>query len=179
MSHFFDVYGPFDIGRDEGRVRRPQVDFWAAVQDDDEGLESAIGCYMFCLAHGETIKPWYIGKTLAAGGFCSEVFTPHKLLVYNECLDYRRGRPQLFLFPMMTGDASDAGRFSRNRSQGRTIIDWLEKTLMGMALQRNDELWNLRDTTLPRSVTVRGIMGEARQGRPYAQVVEARKALFG
>jgi len=55
-------------------------------------------------------------------------------------MDGGRAKQLLFLFPMMTGDADAVGRFSRNRSAGKRIIDWLEKTLMSMALQRNPEL---------------------------------------
>jgi len=179
VGNFFDVYGPFDIEREAGIVLRSQPTFWENVREADDGLDKAIGCYMFCLRHGESITPWYVGMTIAVGGFFVETFTQHKLKVYNDCLDYKRGRPQMFFFPLMTGNSEDVGSFSQNRSQGAATIGWLEKTLMGMALQRNEDLWNQRDTTLPRSVTVRGIMGEARKGRQYGEVTEARRALFG
>lgn len=179
MSHFFDVYGPFDVARTGGFIEYGQPALWSEIEIYDPGLGNAIGCYMFCLTHGANIMPWYVGKTLAKKGFRDEVFTPHKLVVYNRCINRRRARPQLFLFPLMTGTPDDAGYFSHNRSTGRKVIEWLEKTMIGMALQRNPNLGNLSDATLPRSVTVRGIMGDQRRGRAFADVTEARRAFFG
>ena len=80
---------------------------------------------------------------------------------------------------MVTCSVDDAGRFSRNRSAGLRVIDWLEKTLIGMALRRNPALLNIKDATLPRSVTVRGILGDACRGRPYSEVQDARRVFFG
>lgn len=179
MSFFFDVFGSFEIKRNDGQIFSSQKALWDETRLYDENLKTSIGCYMFCLANGESIKPWYVGKTVAKGGFRAETFTNHKLKVYNECLSEKRGRPRLFLFPMMVRDGSETDKFSHNRTEGARVISWLEKTLMGMALQRNPELWNVRDLTLPRSVTVRGIIGNSSKGRPYVEVQEARKALFG
>lgn len=179
MSFFFDVYGPFDVDRIDGVVTGSQKGFWKQVRDWDADLVTAHGCYMFCLSHGRSIMPWYVGKAEGKEGFGQEVFAKHKLEVFNECLDYKRGKPKMFLFPMMTADGGEASRFSRDKTNGKRVIPWLEKTLMGMALQRNPDLWNIRDTTLPRSVTVRGLIGEAQKGRPYTEVSEARRALFG
>lgn len=179
MGFFFDVFGSFEISRNEGRVSSSQRALWEETRLYDANLETSIGCYMFCIVNGKRIKPWYVGKTIAKGGFRAETFTNHKLRVYNECLSENKGRPRLFLFPMMVRDGSEDDRFSLNRTEGSRVINWLERTLMGMALQRNPELWNIRDLTLPRSVTVRGIIGTASKGRPYTEVQEARKALFG
>lgn len=179
MAFFFDVYGSFEVQRAHGSVTGAQRQLWLDMSDYDEGLKTSIGCYVFCLANGESIRPWYVGKTVAKGGFQAEAFTPHKLEIYNACLEENRGRPRLFLFPLLTCDDDERSRFSKNRTAGAKVIDWLEKTLMGMALQRNPGLWNIRDLTLPRSVTVRGILGEKQRGRPYAEVSEARRAFFG
>jgi hypothetical protein len=179
MAFFFDVYGSFEVRRKAGLVTAAQGELWHEMDAFEEDLKESIGCYMFCLANGTNIRPWYVGKTEARGGFKAEAFTPHKLEIYNGCLEENRGRPRLFLFPLLTCDDDDRSRFSKNRSSGSKVIDWLEKTLMGMALQTNPGLWNTRDLTLPRSVTVRGIIGEKQQGRPYSEVAEARRALFG
>lgn len=179
MPFFFDVYGSFEISREEGVIYRSQPALWADARTYDSQLETSIGCYMFCLVNGDSIMPWYVGKTTARGGFRAETFTDHKLEVYNNVLSERRGRPHLFLFPMLTRNGGEGSRFSRDRTQGGKVIDWLEKTLMGMLLQRNPNLWNIRDLTLPRSVTVRGIIGESLKGRPHTEVQEARKAIFG
>jgi hypothetical protein len=178
MSFFFDVFGSFEVGRSEGTIGGQQRRFWSETEECyDEGLKSAIGCYLFCTAHGDSITPWYVGKTIAKGGFKAEIFTEHKLKIYNDCMREKRGRPVIFLFAMMTRHDEEA-RYGRNRVSGKRVIEWLERTLMGMCLQKNPELWNIRDCTLPRSVTVRGILGSAARGRPYSEVQEARRAVF-
>ena len=178
MSRFFDVYGPFEIGRVDGQITRAKQSMWQDVAMNEPGLDSAIGCYMFTIQNGRKITPWYVGMTICGSGFYGEVFTDHKLGLYNPIAG-RKGHRQMFLFPFMTGDQTAAGRFSRNRSAGKRTILWLEKTLMGFALQQNEGLLNLRDLTLPRSVTVRGVIGEQTRGRPFSEVIEVRRALFG
>lgn len=178
MSFFFDVYGPFEIERNEGDVFRSKQSMWDQVDNSDEELRSTIGCYMFCIRNGSNIVPWYVGMTVRKEGFYGEVFEDHKLDLYNFVTD-RRGVREMFFFPLMTGDMTDVGRFSRSRSAKKPVILWLEKVLMGIALERNPELLNTRDLTLPRSVTVRGLIGERLKGRPYHEVAKARQALFG
>lgn len=175
MSHFFDVYGPYDVDRVDGHVVRAGQSMWAEAEAQDAGLARAWGCYMFCLQNGASVVPWYVGMTVANGGFRDEVFADHKLDVYN-WLSESRGKRTMLLFPMMTGDASYSGQFSRNRNS-IDIIKWLERTLIGLALDRNPELLNLRDTKMLRSVTVRGVIGSKAKGRPYQEVKYARKAL--
>lgn len=83
----------------------------------------------------------------------------------------------MLLFPLTTGNPDGHKPFSKNRNK-MSVVEWLERTLIGMALQRNPQLLNLRDTTLPKSVTVRGVMGARDKGRPYEEVKYARAA-FG
>ncbi|RDJ20123.1 hypothetical protein DWF00_16570 [Bosea caraganae] len=178
-DEFFDVYGPYDIEVDGTQVPASQKALWEQVREE-EGLEESIGCYMFCIRRGGIILPWYIGMTVAVKGFRGETFTPHKIDIYNDCLQRQSGQPQLFIFPFMIKPDENANlRFSLDRTRGRRIIKWLEKTLMGMALSRNDELANLRDASLPRSVSVRGVLGAPLRGRPSTDVAEARRALLG
>ena len=176
MSYFFDVYGPFDIDREDGEISRAGQSMWDEVEDCEDGLARAWGCYMFCLQNGRNIVPWYVGKTCAAGGFREEAFADHKLWIYNSITE-RRGKRHLLLFPLTTGNSNGHKPFSKNRNK-TSVIEWLERTLIGMALQRNPRLLNLRDTTLPKSVTVRGVMGTKSKGRKYEEVKYARAA-FG
>jgi hypothetical protein len=134
---------------------------------------------MFCLEDGETIKPWYVGMTVNQNGFRDEVFTDHKLRIYNDCIGRRRGRPSLFLFPLVLNADNDRYRFSRAYVSAGPVIAWLEKTLMGLAYARNPEIRNVKDMRRLRTVTVRGIMGPPKQGRPHADVALARRALLG
>jgi hypothetical protein len=47
-----------------------------------------------------------------------------------------------------------------------------------MAIAKNPDLCNLRDTKLLREVWVEGILGKQNRGRFYGSVVEAQKALL-
>jgi hypothetical protein len=134
---------------------------------------------MFCLQDGRTIRPWYVGMTVNRSGFQAEVFTDHKLEIYNDCIGRRRGVPSLFLFPLVLNADDDRYRFSKAYVSGAPVILWLEKSLMGLAYAQNPEIRNVRDMTRLRSVTLRGIMGAAKQGRPHADVALARRALLG
>jgi hypothetical protein len=174
--HFFDVYGPYEIDRVKRDIFRAKQTMWVQIKADEPSLCQAWGCYIFCIQNGENTVPWYVGKTLANQGFRGEVFDVHKLKLYNE-IAHLKGKRIMMLFPYMTGDLDDPGRFSKNLAEGNVSISWLEKTLIGMALQQNSNLLNLRDTSLPRSVTVRGVMGVKSKGPRYREVTLARKAL--
>ena len=151
----FETYGPFHLERDFSNNWRSR--FWADVEDSDEGLSNAIGCYAFCLTFGTKTLPWYIGQTIGSKGFQAEVFTDHKMTHYRNILeDNRRHRASIFLFPLMTAKWS----FSENRTgRSRRAIDWVEKTLIGLALDKNSSLANNRDTGMKKDVYVNGILG--------------------
>ena len=169
---FFDVYGPFDIVREGRACARPQAGFWKQLEYEDD-LDSANGCYMFCLKNGESYVPWYVGMTVSQRGFRGEVFQGHKLDIYDEIMDERRGAPVLLLFPLLTPNEE---KFSKANGE-RPTVEWLEKTLMAMAFRRNPEIWNIRDMGNVRNVTVRGVIGEKAPGRRHSDVEVARKAL--
>jgi hypothetical protein len=157
MSYFFDVYGPFGVDRSDGQIKRAGQSMWAQTEAQDEGLAKSWGCYVFCIQNGKNVVPWYVGKTWAEGGFRAEVFGDHKLDLYNWCSEWK-GQRTMLLVPLMTGGQDDVGQFSSNKGS-HSVISWLERTLIGRALDRNPELLNIRDTKLLRSVTVRGVMG--------------------
>lgn len=171
---FFDVYGPFEIPRDEGACAKPQTAFWEEVEDYDEGLSGANGCYMFCLRNGVNYVPWYVGMTVSQRGFKGEIFQPHKLQTYDDVMSGRRGIPFMFLFPLMTDGEM---RFSRSLVEARSPVEWLEKTLMGMAYAKNEEISNVRDMGFVRNVEVRGLIGPRRPGGTHVDVKAARNAL--
>jgi hypothetical protein len=176
MSYFFDVYGPFSVNRNGRDCPSAQRDLWHEAEQRGEGVSSAIGCYMFCISHGNTITPWYVGMTAARTGFRGEVFTSHKIGIYNECLNSNNGNPVVFLFPLCSNGRD---RFSRAYSSGRRVIEWLERMLMGFAYARNPAMSNTRGMHFLKNTTVLGVFGEKRRGRPYAEVKEACAALFG
>lgn len=170
----FDAYGPFEMERElQGQWRAA---FWNEVEEYCEGLSSAIGCYVFCTTHGETAKPWYVGKTLNQDGFRGEVFEPHKVLHYQSVMTSRkRSKPHIFLFPLVT----DTFAFSENRSGAESVVDWLETMLIGMALSQNPDIMNTGKTMLHRNVYVNGVLGPQFQGKPTHAASFARKLFLG
>jgi hypothetical protein len=173
---FFDVAGPFNIAASNRTCAAGQSEIWKAADEYDQGLSKAIGCYLFCLKHGESLKPWYVGMTVARSGFKGEVFQAHKLQIYNEILSQSTvKRPVLFLFPLWTS----ANRFSRAYASSRPKIAWLERTLMGMAYAQNPDLSNIRDMVKLRTIAVSGLLGPKQPGRQTSGVKQVRKALTG
>ena len=172
MSYFFDVYGPYEIDRDERKIKRAGQSMWDYAEEQAEGLAKAWGCYVFCIENRHNIIPYYVGKTIAEGGFRNEVFHPHKIKKYNTLADFN-GRRTMLLFPLIS---NDHGRFRKPASHSHAI-DWLERLLIKTALHRNPDLLNVKDTMLQRKVTVRGVIGEKAKGRPYQEVQYARRAL--
>jgi hypothetical protein len=176
MPYFFDVYGPFPVNRDGRNCPSAQPDFWRQAEARGEPISSAIGCYLFCISHGSKITPWYVGMTTARTGFRQEVFSPHKVRIYNECLNNRKGSPVIFLFPLC---CNGPYRFSRAYSSGARVIEWLERMLMGFAYARNPAISNTRDMHFLKNTTVLGVFGTKSRGRPYTEVKEVCAALFG
>ncbi len=175
----FESCGPFHFPRE--RTGHWKKIFWQDVEEYWEGLSSGVGCYAFCIDNGRRVRPWYVGKTLAQGGFQDEVFTPHKLDHYAEILaphdedkSYRRGKPCILLFPLVT----DTWRLSNNRSSSEPYVDWLETTLIGMALSQNPEIANTSKTRFHREVYVNGLIGGQFQGRPSNGANFAKQAFL-
>jgi len=178
---YFDMFGPFELTRTGGSIGSRQTALWGAVRDASEmyeyertGLERAIGCYAFGLKNGDSLKPWYVGMTIAERGFRGEVLQKHKLQHYNEAMNGRHGTPLLFLMPLLTPE----GRFSSNRSSNKPLIEWVEKMLFGVALRRNPDCRNQRNTKNLRQVVVHGIFNSRPRGRKGPEVTAAR-AMFG
>jgi len=178
-GYFFETFGPFRLPIKEGAICRPSAAWWKEKVDGwIPDLSRAIGCYMFGMGDAH-IKPWYIGKTVNQRGFREEVFTGHKLEHFNWVLEEgHRGPPNLYLFPMITRSFGESWRFAYGASHNKPI-EWLERTLMGMAYSQNQELANSRDVTYFRTVHVRGILGKATAGRRTGDIPKARQALLG
>lgn len=177
---YFDMYGPFELAREDGKVASRQPELWAEVRRQsrnygyhEQGLETAIGCYAFGLRHPSGLRPWYIGMTIARAGFRGEVLQQHKRDHYDAALGERTGTPVLFLMPLLTAES----RFSQDRGRSKPLIEWVEKMLFGVALRRNPKCRNQRDTRYLRNVVVRGVFNN-HAGRPGPSVVEARR-MFG
>jgi hypothetical protein len=178
---WFDIYGPFALSRVDEQIPSRQPEFWEQVQEASErygskkqDLEQAIGCYAFGLQHGDSIKPWYIGMTVAKGGFRREVLQRHKRDHYDAVIREHRGKPIMMLMPLLTPE----GYFARDRTGNKPLIQWVEKMLFGVALRQNLDCRNQRDTKYLRNVVVHGIFNSRPPGRQGPEVSAARK-MFG
>jgi hypothetical protein len=178
---YLDMYGPFELSREDWIIPSRQPEFWQDVQRASERygygvkeLERAIGCYAFGLRHGDSLKPWYVGMTVAKGGFRGEVLQEHKRDHYNEVIKEHNGQPVMMLMPLLTPE----GFFSHDRTTNKPLIQWVEKMLFGVALRQNLECRNQRDTKYLRNVVVHGIFNSRPPGRQGPEVTAARQ-MFG
>jgi hypothetical protein len=166
----FRTFGDFPIMLDfHGNIPDDLNRFWSLVDDVKSSLRSAKGCYIFGIrtSGGSSVRPWYVGKTL--NSFESECFQPHKRVLYGKALSYyERATPCLFLVPRLT----DGGSLYSGASA--SSINFLERHLISLGLQANNDLLNKRDTKLYREVQLRGILNE---GYPDTPAKELRRAL--
>jgi hypothetical protein len=146
--------------------------FWKQVSDSNENLPEACGCYVFALQNGNNIVSWYVGKTEKCT-FEKECFQATKINYYNEVLVDRKGTPLLFLLPRLTKSRM---KFSKPTKGSYRDIDFLETMLIGMALERNRDLMNVKKTKLLRELVVPGIINTPPE-RPSRPVLDLQNAL--
>ena len=169
----FEVHGEFGISITHGRrIDRSSISaFWQEVDKNVPGLSGANGCYLFGVSSSgaDMTMPWYVGMTTKS--FKSECFQPHKILYYDDALhEYQRGGPMMFLMPKRT----PTGRFAG--SGKAKDIQFLEKFLIGVALKRNPDLLNKRDTKMYKEIYVPGLVNASR-GNPGAAARRLKKSL--
>jgi hypothetical protein len=167
----FEVYC-FEIDRKQNRHGIFGKEFWKKVEEEDDGLPDACGCYLFALQHGKNIVPWYVGKT-EKRTFEHECFGPTQINYYNEILIDHSGTPRLFLLPKLTGSGAKFAKPTKNQHRD---IDFLETMLIGMALDENKHLLNIKKTALLREMVVPGVINSP-QSRPTFEVAALRNAL--
>lgn len=158
----FRVEGPFEIERKPNRLGLFGGSFWSRVP---ASLRAACGCYVFAVRHGSNYVPWYIGKT-ERRCFEKECFQPAKANYYNDVLAGRKGTPVLFFIARRT----KSGRaFSKPTINSYEDVDYLESMLIGIALDRNPELLNVRKTKLLKEMVVPGIINTPRSSPSRAE----------
>ena len=171
----YNVCGPFEVPRGATGLidmsREPKKAFWKDVERRSEGLSGACGCYIFGIKSGRGLLPQYVGRT-RGNTFKGECFTPHKLNHYNAAVTASSGRPMIFFLPKVT----PGGAFARISTNGHRDIDFLESYLIGVALERNANLLNKKDTKFLREMEVRGILNDSR-GRPTNSAMALRSAM--
>lgn len=173
----YEIYGPFSLPKDDrGYIhldKSDQHDFWAELSEKHPGLSGACGCYVFAVRASKGGKPWYVGKA-EKRSFEQECFTADKLVKYNSAMKaVRKGTPILFLYARIT---SGKRRIARPSKNGSRDIDFLEKMLIGFALDKNADLVNVRDTKLLRGMSVPGLINKS-PGKLPTSAAEAKRFL--
>lgn len=167
----YKVFGPYAIPRDGVLIAKTAADrreFWSAVEAEADGLPDACGCYVFSIRR----RAWYVGLA-EKQTFCQECFSLHKLNQYNYSLQRVSGEPQLHLIAKLT----PTGRFAAPAVNGHRDIEFLETLLIGMALNQNEDLQNIRGTKFLREMRVPGILRTGRGEGRLSSVKSLRDAL--
>ena len=168
----FTIHGPFETPRDGthliSRDRGEKNEFWDGVDGDEDGLSYSCGCYVLSIRG----MPWYVGMAQRQD-FRHECFSHHKITLFDTALNKGKGTPYLHLVARRT----DGGRFCKTSSNAYRDVEFLENLLIGLALQRNGELCNIKGTTFLRNMHVPGYVNTRQgQGRAHA-VSELRNIL--
>lgn len=162
----FQPYGPLELSRDCAGLllldRDLRTAIWKRADQIDPGLSDACGCYVFAVRTGGGTKPWYVGKAVRQS-FKRECLTQDKVTKYNSVLQtLERGTPLLYLYGRVKPGRT---RFSAPSTTEHRDVPYLEKMLIALALGRNKDLVNKRETTLLRNMIVPGLLN-SEPGRP-------------
>lgn len=157
--------GPFPLEvDDEGLINLADYSrrkFWAFADERSEGISSAPGCYIFTIRKGaRTPRPWYIGKA-ERQDFKRECLTVDKINKYNNALSLSKGAPELWLYARITDKLK---KWSKPTQGGYRDVQYLEKMLIGQALEMNPRLININETALLRSMVVPGLLNSPHGG---------------
>jgi len=155
----FENYGPFKVPRLGAVIDRGALGaFWKAVSEQAPGLATAQGCYIFAIKAGKGYTPWYVGKAAGRDGFQQEALSDGKQNQYNWAWSsqaYAKGTMVLFFVARRTGTGKD---FSRQN--GTSDIDWLERHLISLALEANNDLLNVHYTKIHKQLFVPGVIND-------------------
>ncbi len=167
----YDIYGPFlidRVGRLVDKSAKSTRAFWSSIEEEVEGLSTAVGCYVFCIG----TKPWYVGLA-EKQTFRKECFQPHKINAFNSALNKRKGKPYLVFLSKLT----KKGRFAKPGINGHKATRFLEDLLIGMALINNSSLENIKGTKLMKELVVPGIINTPQGKAKKASVQFLKQAL--
>ncbi len=156
------VEGPFTVPYTTNmkikRVSKPEgISFWntSAVQH----LANKQGCYIFAIRAGRGFTPWYVGKAGTGKrkkGFASEIFTPSKLVNYNDALHSTiRGTPVMFF----------VSRAGNSRVIPNKDIAQMETFLIQNAVGKNPNLTNTANTKNLPKWSIKGVIRSS-PGKP-------------
>lgn len=163
----FQAFGPFEIPRDTPRVVASDSGalrgFWESAEETAPGISEACGCYVFTLKAPRGSRPWYVGKS-EKQSFRRECFAPHKINHYHRAIAERKGKPELIFLAEVT----PAGKLKSPTVGKRAAISALEGILIGMAVQRNPNLLNMRGAKMWKDLEVHGFLNTSRKAQSGA-----------
>lgn len=173
----YEIYGPFELPRDDRRYihmdKNEQKLFWDDINERHPGLDGACGCYVFATRASKGGRPWYVGKA-EKQSFGRECFTPDKIVKYNSALrTVKKGTPVMYLYARIT---SGKQRISKPSPNQKRDVDYLEKMLIGFALDRNSNLINIKETALLKGMVVPGLINSPR-GKLSASAAAAQSVM--
>ncbi|VVB55380.1 Uncharacterised protein [uncultured archaeon] len=165
----FEPYGPYKVevsikpgGR---RIEEQEVGSFCNAPCMDV-VSGSRGCYIFCMKVSNTMLPGYIGK--ATKDFKSEIFSPHKLDIYNSVLtDYERKYKPFILFLIPK---------KRKGKTNKKAIDELETYLINNASEVNPRLRNKRKIRKPSRWVIKGISSQI-HGVPKKELRELKRLI--
>lgn len=162
----FRPHGPFKVAVKNGGIdKAKEKEFWLEVEEAQQGLSGAVGCYLFAIRAGRGVRPWYVGKTEKAS-FKKEVFQDHKFKIYWTALGERRKGTALLYF---VAKYTPGGRLAKPaKKAGYTSVRTLEELLIGTCLSRNPKLVNTKTTKYFKELQVPGYMNESPGARSKA-----------
>ena len=152
-SRILAVYGeyeiPFESQKSVKRIRKEDKDsFMDSMDQACPGLMQKMGVYIFCIRTSGGTKPWYVGKT--SRSLKQEIWTPDKLVKYNEVLfDRKRGVPCFYFL---------APKSRTGRQVSEKYLPLIEEFFIATAYQRNPELIN-KNSTSNATWCIDGVMG--------------------
>lgn len=171
----FEIHGPFDLPKANGLVdkaAKSKKAFWATVEKLSPGVPDACGCYVYVVKARRGSLPWYVGITTKRT-FRAEALGAHQLNHYNPAVAQKVGvTPQLFFLVKKTLH----GRFAKPSSNPHRDIEFLEKFMFGVALNRNESLSNSKNTRFLKSMIVPGVLNTPRR-KPKAPEKALKNAL--
>lgn len=171
----FIVYGPFTLECKQGLVDSSgaaKKRFWAAVEESVPGLPDACGCYVFVVKAKRGALPWYVGLTTKRV-FRAEATGSHQINHYNPPIAQKVGvKPQLFLLAKQT----PTGRFAKPSSNSHADVEFLEKFMFSLGLNRNANLRNSKNTKFLKQLVVPPILNAPRR-RPTKPETAFKNAL--
>lgn len=149
----FDVAGPFEIKRfgKKNIINKDSLsDICEQLEAYEPGLSNASGCYVFG-KRGRGILPWYVGQACKTP-LAKEALNSDNRGKYNDVID-SKGTPVLYVLPKRTS----TGKLSKRGSNSSPTMDFLEKWLISMAIDRNPKLINSKKTRYLRELHVVGL----------------------